>query len=70
MVHARILCRMEDGDGRCEIVDQDSTNGTFLNDGPGRIEREEIIDNDIVRLGNTELIFKSLPRGAIRRLRS
>ena len=69
-IHARVLCSPTDRDGRCMIVDQDSTNGTFLNDGPGRIEREEIIDNDIVRFGNTELIFKSLPKGAIRRIRS
>lgn len=69
-LHARILCYAEDGDGRWMVVDQDSTNGTFLNDGQGRIEREEIIDNDVVRFGTIDLIFKSLPKGAIHRLRS
>jgi pSer/pThr/pTyr-binding forkhead associated (FHA) protein len=69
-LHARILRSAEDGDGRWVVVDQDSTNGTFLNDGQARIDREEIIDNDVVRFGNTDLIFKSLPKGAIHRLRS
>jgi len=40
------------------LVDLDSTNGTFVNDK--RVSREELIDNDRVRLGKTDLKFKSL----------
>jgi hypothetical protein len=45
-------------DGVFMIVDLDSTNGTYVNDS--RISKEEIIDNDRVRLGRTELRFKAL----------
>jgi hypothetical protein len=45
-------------DGVFMIVDLDSTNGTFVNDN--RVSKEEIIDNDRVRLGRTELRFKAL----------
>jgi len=40
------------------VSDLDSTNGTFVNDR--RITRYDIIDNDKIRLGRTELKFKSL----------
>jgi len=40
------------------LVDLDSTNGTFLN---GRkASKEDMIDNDTIRLGRTEMKFKSL----------
>jgi hypothetical protein len=45
-------------DQRFTLIDLDSTNGTYLNDK--RVSREELIDNDRVRLGRTELKFKSL----------
>jgi hypothetical protein len=45
-------------DGVFIIVDLDSTNGTYVNDS--RVSKEEIIDNDRVRLGRTELRFKAL----------
>lgn len=45
-------------DQRFTLIDLDSTNGTYLNDK--RISREELIDNDRIRLGRTELKFKSL----------
>jgi predicted component of type VI protein secretion system len=45
-------------DGVFMIVDLDSTNGTYVNDS--RISKEELIDNDRVRLGRTELRFKAL----------
>jgi len=45
-------------DGVFMIVDLDSTNGTYVNDN--RISKEEIIDNDRVRLGRSELRFKAL----------
>lgn len=45
-------------DGRYELIDNDSTNGTYVNEK--RINREELIDNDTIRLGRTELRFKAL----------
>ena len=45
-------------DGRFILIDLDSTNGTFLNDR--RCAKSELIDNDKIRLGRTELKFKSL----------
>jgi len=45
-------------DGQFILVDLDSTNGTYVNEN--RVSKEELIDNDRVRLGRTELKFKSL----------
>ncbi|MFT7621522.1 MAG: hypothetical protein ACI9WU_000686 [Myxococcota bacterium] len=45
-------------EGRFTLIDLDSTNGTFLNDR--RCSKEELIDNDKIRIGRTELKFKSL----------
>lgn len=45
-------------DGQYILVDLDSTNGTYVNDT--RCQKEELIDNDRVRLGRTELWFKAL----------
>ena len=45
-------------DGKFSFIDLDSTNGSYLNEK--RISREELIDNDRIRLGRTELKFKSL----------
>ncbi len=44
--------------GEFTFVDLDSTNGSFVNER--RVSREDLIDNDKVRLGRTELKFKSL----------
>jgi hypothetical protein len=45
-------------EGQFMVVDLDSTNGTYVNDE--RCSKEELIDNDRIRLGRTELKFKSL----------
>ena len=45
-------------EGTFVLVDLDSTNGTFVNER--RVSKEELIDNDRIRLGRTELKFKSL----------
>ena len=45
-------------DGRYELIDNDSTNGSFVNEK--RVTKEELIDNDTIRLGRTELRFKAL----------
>jgi hypothetical protein len=42
------------------ITDLDSTNGTFVNDGNDPVAREELKDNDIVRIGDVTLKFKCL----------
>ena len=47
-------------DQKFTITDLDSTNGTFLNDRPDPIAREELKDNDILRVGEVTLKFKSL----------
>lgn len=44
--------------GRYELVDKDSTNGSFLNEK--RVSREELVDNDTIRLGRTHLRFKAI----------
>ncbi len=68
--HARIEFELAGSDGTFYLMDTDSTNGTFLNEAARPVEREEIVDNDLIRFGRTDTIFKSLPRGAIGRLRS
>lgn len=53
-VHARIFSR----DGRTYIEDMNSTNGTHLNDATLKGEAE-LIDGDVVRIGDTELKFEA-----------
>ena len=40
------------------LTDLDSSNGTYLNDSPSSIAREELKDNDVVRIGEVSLKFK------------
>jgi hypothetical protein len=47
-------------DQRFYLTDLDSTNGTFVNDGSEPVAREELKDNDIVRVGDVTLKFKCL----------
>jgi len=44
--------------GEFMLIDLDSTNGSYWNDE--KISKTELIDNDKIRLGRTELKFKSL----------
>ena len=44
--------------GNFVALDLDSKNGTYVNQK--RITKEELIDNDTIRLGKTEFKFKSL----------
>jgi len=53
-LHARIFSR----DGRTYVEDMSSTNGTLLNDAPLHGEAE-LIDGDVVRIGDTEFRFES-----------
>ena len=47
-------------DQKFYLTDLDSTNGTFLNDRTEPIAREEIKDNDLIRIGDISLKFKCL----------
>lgn len=54
--HASIRYR----DNKFFVTDLDSTNGTHLNDGQDSIAREELKDNDLLRVGDVSLKFKCL----------
>jgi hypothetical protein len=47
-------------DNKFYLVDLDSSNGTFLNNGSESIAREELHDNDTIRVGELTLKFKCL----------
>lgn len=47
-------------DNKFFLTDLDSTNGTFLNHAAEAIAREELRDNDLVRIGAVTLKFKAL----------
>ena len=53
-IHARIFSR----DGRSYVEDMSSTNGTLLNDAELKGEAE-LLDGDIVRIGDTEFRFEA-----------
>ena len=53
-VHARVFSR----EGRYFAEDMDSTNGTLLNDATLKGEAE-LIDGDVVRIGDTEFRFEA-----------
>ncbi len=53
-LHARIFSR----EGRHYVEDMSSTNGTLLNDAELRGEAE-LIDGDVVRIGDTEFRFEA-----------
>ena len=51
-------CTIRYENGNFMIIDLDSRNGTVVNQK--RISKEDLIDNDTVRLGKTEFKFKAL----------
>ena len=53
-LHARIFSR----DGRTYLEDMNSTNGTLLNDATVSGEAE-LIDGDVVRIGDTEFRYEA-----------
>jgi hypothetical protein len=53
-LHARIFSR----EGRAYVEDMSSTNGTLLNDAALHGEAE-LLDGDVVRIGDTELRFEA-----------
>lgn len=50
---SRLHCRIEAGDEGLEVIDLDSTNGTFVNDR--RVERARLTAGDRLRIGRVEL---------------
>lgn len=50
---SRIHCRLEADDERLNVVDLDSTNGTWVNGK--RVERARLADGDRLRVGRIEL---------------
>ena len=56
-VHARIFSR----EGRSYVEDMNSTNGTMLNDATLKGEAE-LLDGDVVRIGDTEFTTAMFPR--------
>jgi pSer/pThr/pTyr-binding forkhead associated (FHA) protein len=53
-IHARVFSR----EGRTFVEDMNSTNGTLLNDAELKGEAE-LLDGDIVRIGDTEFRFEA-----------
>jgi hypothetical protein len=51
-------CAVRYEDEQYSMVDLDSTNGTYVNGK--KTSKVELIDNDTIRLGKTELKFKAL----------
>jgi hypothetical protein len=47
-------------EGKFILTDLDSSNGSYLNDTTESIAREELKDNDVIRLGDVRLKFKCL----------
>jgi hypothetical protein len=52
-------CRIRPESGAFVLLDLQSTNGTFVNEK--RIERHRLSEGDVVRVGETQLLFKMGP---------
>src|SRR5689334_13697765 len=50
---SRLHCRLEADDEALEVVDLESTNGTFVNDK--RVTRARLVNGDRLRVGRVEL---------------
>src|SRR5438105_13171789 len=50
---SRLHCRLEAGDESLEVIDLESTNGTFVNDK--RVTRARLVCGDRLRVGRVEL---------------
>jgi pSer/pThr/pTyr-binding forkhead associated (FHA) protein len=51
---SRLHCRITAGDDNLEIVDLQSTNGTFVNDK--RVDKATVAAGDRLRVGRIELV--------------
>jgi pSer/pThr/pTyr-binding forkhead associated (FHA) protein len=54
---SRLHCRLTAGATELEVVDLESTNGTFVNDQ--RIDRAAVREGDRLRVGRVELTISS-----------
>ena len=50
---SRLHCRLEAGADSVEVIDLESTNGTYVNDA--RVERATLTQGDRLRIGRVEL---------------
>jgi pSer/pThr/pTyr-binding forkhead associated (FHA) protein len=50
---SRLHCRLTAGDDQLEVVDLESTNGTFVNDK--RVAKAKLAKGDRLRIGRVEL---------------
>jgi pSer/pThr/pTyr-binding forkhead associated (FHA) protein len=50
---SRLHCRLTASDDKLEVLDLDSTNGTFVNDK--RVDKAKLATGDRLRLGRVEL---------------
>jgi len=55
---SRKHCTIRYEGGEFQIADLDSSNGTFVNED--RVQKHELIDNDVIKLGDIEFKFKSV----------
>jgi pSer/pThr/pTyr-binding forkhead associated (FHA) protein len=53
---SRLHCRLEAADEAVDVIDLDSTNGTFVNDR--RVERARLASGDRLRVGRMELTVR------------
>jgi pSer/pThr/pTyr-binding forkhead associated (FHA) protein len=52
---SRVHCRLTEADGKLEVEDLGSTNGTFVNDR--RVKRAVLAPGDRLRIGRVELLI-------------
>jgi membrane associated rhomboid family serine protease/pSer/pThr/pTyr-binding forkhead associated (FHA) protein len=60
---SRNHCRLVPHDGRWQLVDDRSTNGSYVNGV--RVACRDLVDGDIVRLGEYEFEFKDVPAAPV-----
>lgn len=58
---SRLHCRLEAGDEGLDVIDLESTNGTYVNDR--RVERARLSTGDRLRVGRVELTVERAEGG-------
>jgi pSer/pThr/pTyr-binding forkhead associated (FHA) protein len=56
---SRLHCRLTAGDDQLEVVDLESTNGTFVNNK--RVAKAKLAKGDRLRIGRVELTVEKQP---------
>jgi len=57
---SRLHCRLTAGDDNLEVLDLESTNGTFVNDK--RVDKAKLATGDRLRIGRVELTVEKQTR--------